>query len=330
PDASLGPYHDIERWSLLQLEPPEHTRIRTLLSREFTPKRVASLEPQMRTIVDDLLDRADPAGFELLSGMAAPFSLLVMCQLLGAPFEDRDRLLDWSHRIVKMYELTTTDDQEQAAVQASAEFTTWTRDLIAARRAQPEDDLISGLCTVETDEGRLSVEEIISTVILLLNAGHEATVNTIGNGFTTLLQHPDQRSRLIEGDVSFRDGVEELFRYDPPLQLFERWVLVDDFEIAGRHIPKGDKIAMLFGSANRDPRKWSDPDVFDIARADPTHVTFGWGLHHCIGAPLARLEVATALERFVRRFPDAELLSEPSRYPTFVIHGYESVDVVLA
>ncbi len=329
PDADLGPYHDIERWSLLQLEPPEHTRIRTLLSREFTPKRVASLEPQMRMIVDDLFERADPGGFELLSELAAPFSLLVMCQLLGAPFEDRDLLLDWSHRIVKMYELTTSHDQERSAVQASTEFTAWTRDLIAARRAHPEDDLISGLCTVETDEGRLSDEEIISTVILLLNAGHEATVNTIGNGFTALLQHPEQRRRLINGDVSFRDAVEELFRYDSPLQLFERWVLVDDFEIAGCHIPKGEKVAMLFGSANRDPRKWDYPDTFDIGRADPTHVTFGWGLHHCIGAPLARLEVATALECFVTRFPEAALKSDPVRHPTFVIHGYEAVDVTL-
>lgn len=329
PDPHLGPYLAIERWSLLQLEPPEHTRIRTLLSREFTPKRVASLEPMMRAIVDDLLDSADPEHFELLSDFAAPFSLLVMCQLLGAPFEDSELLLDWSHRIVKMYELTTTQDQERSAVQASAEFTSWTKDLIAARRAVPRDDLISGLCTVETDEGRLSDEEIISTVILLLNAGHEATVNTIGNGFTALLEHPEQRRRLLDGEVTPRDGVEELFRYDPPLQLFERWVLVDGFEIAGQRIPKGEKIAMLFGSANRDPRKWSDPDTFDIGRADPTHVTFGWGLHHCIGAPLARLEVATALDRFVTRFPSAALTETPARHPTFVIHGYEAVDVAL-
>ena len=329
PDPRLKPYLDVERWSLLQLEPPDHTRIRTLLSREFTPKRVAGLEPRMREIVDALLDTADTDSFELLGGLAAPFSLLAMCELLGAPFEDRNLLLDWSHRIVKMYEITTTPEQERAAVAASEEFTDWTRDLIATRRTTPRDDLISGLCTVATEDGVLSDEEIVSTVILLLNAGHEATVNTIGNGFAALLQHPDQHKRLIDGDVSFRDASEELFRYDSPLQLFERWVLVDDFEVAGHHIPIGEKVAMLFGSANRDPRKWEEPDSFDVGRADPTHVTFGWGLHHCIGAPLARLEVATALERFVTRFPKAELSAGPVRHPTFVIHGYEAVHVTL-
>ncbi len=329
PGPELQPYLDVERWSLLQLEPPDHTRIRTLLSREFTPTRVASLEPRMRQIVDDLFDRGDHASFDLLTDLAQPFSLMVMCELLGAPFDDRHLLLDWSHRIVKMYELGTSPEQTRSAVEASADFVAWTTDLIAKRRSDPHDDLISGLCTVETDDGTLSDAEIISTIILLLNAGHEATVNTIGNGFTALLSHPGEWNRLTEGTVTFKDAVEEIFRYDSPLQLFERWVLVDDFEVAGEHIPLGAKVAMLFGSANRDPRKWDRPDSFDIGRGDPTHITFGWGLHHCIGAPLARLEVATALERLVTRFPNTELLREPVRHPTFVIHGYEAVHVGL-
>lgn len=329
PDPSLQPYLDVERWSLLQLEPPDHTRIRSLLAREFTPKRVASLEPHMREIVDELFDEADPGNFELLTDLAQPFSLLVMCELLGAPFEDRQLLLGWSHAIVKMYELGTTGDQMTAAVDASREFTEWTKDLIARRRREPRDDLVSGLCTVETDDGTLTDDEIISTVILLLNAGHEATVNTLGNGITALLQNPEQWQRLVDGEVTGRDGVEELFRFDSPLQLFERWILVDGFEVAGQSIPRGDKVAMLFGSANRDPRKWKDPDTFDIGRADPTHVTFGWGLHHCIGAPLARLEVATVLEQFARRFPAPSLMSDPVRHKTFVIHGYEAVDIRL-
>jgi cytochrome P450 len=217
-----------------------------------------------------------------------------------------------------------------SAVEASAEFAAWARDLIAARRASPGKDLISGLCTVETADGRLSDDEIVSTVILLLNAGHEATVNTLGNGLTALLEHPDQWQRLTDGEVPFTVAVEELFRFDSPLQLFERWVLVDDYEIAGERIPKGGKIAMLFGSANRDPRKWDDPDTFDISRGDPTHVTFGWGLHHCIGAPLARLEVASVLGELATRHPGAHLVSQPIRHPTFVIHGYESVHMALA
>ncbi len=322
-------FTDLERWSILQLEPPEHTRIRTLLSREFTPKRVAGLQPRMVEIVDDILDAADPDAFELLGDFARPLSLLVMCELLGVPFSDRELLLDWSHRIVKMYELTTTVDQIASAIQASKEFTEWTRELIAKRRTWPTDDLVSALCTAETDEGRLTDDEIISTVVLLLNAGHEATVNTLGNGIVALLVHREQWTRLIEGDIDYRTAPEELFRYDSPLQLFERWVLSDGYEVAGQKIGKGEKIAMLFGSANRDPRKWDQPDVFDIGRGDPTHVSFGFGLHHCIGAPLARLEVATALERLASTFPGAELTTEPARHPTFVIHGYERVDMSL-
>ena len=329
PDPALGPYLDIERWSLLQMEPPDHTRIRSLLSREFTPRRVASLQPRMREIVAGLLDIADSDEIDAIADLAQPFSLRVMCELIGAPFEDQALLLDWSHRIVKMYELDTTPDQMTSAVEASVEFTEWARELIASRRAEPRDDLISGLCTVETDDGTLTTDEIVSTVILLLNAGHEATVNTLGNGLAALLEHRDQWSRLTDSEVPFTTAVEELFRFDSPLQLFERWVLVDDYEIAGTHIPKGHKIAMLFGSANRDPRKWENPDTFDIGRGDPTHVTFGWGLHHCIGAPLARLEVASVLDALATRFPNAHLVSQPLRHRAFVIHGYDAVHIAL-
>lgn len=329
PSPDLTPFLDVERWSLLQLEPPDHTRIRSLLSREFTPRRVGELEPRMREIVHDLLEAVDPDGFDLLSGFAQPFSLLVMCELLGAPFEDRHQLLDWSHRMVKMYELDTSGDQARSAVEAAAEFDAWTRDLIARRRGEPADDLISGLVTVETDDGVLSDEEIVSAVILLLNAGHEATVNTLGNGVTAILEHPDEWSKLTDGSVDTRTAAEEMFRFDSPLQLFERWVLVDDFEVAGQGIPRGHKVAMLFGSANRDPRKWERPDDLDLGRGDPTHVTFGWGIHHCIGAPLARLEIATAMDVLARDHPTMRLLAEPTRHRAFVIHGYERVDVAL-
>lgn len=328
PSPDLRPYLDVERWSLLQLEPPDHTRIRSLLSREFTPKRVAGLRPRMAEIVRTLLAQVDRGGFDLLTEFAQPFSLLVMCDLLGAPFEDRNLLLDWSHRIVKMYELDTTDEQRRSAIEASSEFDAWTRDVIARRRRQGTDDLISGLATVETEDGRLSDDEIVSTVILLLNAGHEATVNTFGNGVTAILEHPAQWRRLVGGEVEPRSVAEEMFRYDSPLQMFERWVLVDDFTVAGTHVPKGNKVGMLFGSANRDPRKWERPDDLDLGRNDATHVTFGWGIHHCIGAPLARLEVATAMELLAAAFPTLELAAPPVRHRTFVIHGYERVDLV--
>lgn len=249
---------------------------------------------------------------------------------VGRTLADHDKLLDWSHRIVKMYELKRTQEQEQAAVEASREFRDWTLDLIAARRYEPTDDLISGPANAESEEGALTAAEIVSTVILLLNAGHEATVNTLGNGITALVDHRAQWERLLNQEVDSRTAVEELFRFDSPLQLFERWVLVDGFEVAGRSIPKGDQVAVLFGAANRDPRKWEQPDTFDVGRGDTTHVTFGSGIHHCIGAPLARLEVAVALNALVRRFPNIELRERPARHDAFVIHGYRSVPVSLA
>jgi len=289
PTADHKPFTDLERWSLLQLEPPEHTRIRGLLAKEFTPSRITSLAPRMPNIVDGLIDRADPSSFELLSDLAQPFSVLVMCDLLGAPFEDMDLLLAWSHAIVKMYELDTTETQEREAIQASAEFSQWAIDLIAERRAHMKDDLISGLCAAEVDGERLTDSEIISTVVLLLNAGHEATVNTLGNGIVSILQNPSEMATLTSGEVDPTTAAEELFRFDSPLQLFERWVLAEQYEVAGVTLPRGSKVAMLLGSANRDPLKWENPDVLDLSRGDPTHTAFGAGLHHCIGAGLARL-----------------------------------------
>ncbi|MCB1246683.1 MAG: cytochrome P450 [Acidimicrobiia bacterium] len=329
PPQTWGPYLDIERWSLLMLEPPDHTRIRGLISREFTPRRVRDLVPRMEAIANELLDVADPTTFDLLADFAQPYSIRIMCEMLGAPFDDHQLLLDWSHSIVKMYELDRTTEQERRAVEASLAFMAWTLDLIAQRRRTPTDDLISGLANATGDDGALTDAEIVSTVILLLNAGHEATVNTLGNGITALVDHPDQLARLVSGEVAPKTAVEELFRYDAPLMLFERWVLEDGFEVAGTAIPKGEQVAVLFGAANRDPRKWDRPDVFDVGRGDPTHVTFGSGIHHCIGAPLARLEVAVALDALVSRFPDMYLRERPVRHHAFVIHGYRSVSLTL-
>lgn len=327
--AQQSAFADLERWSMLQLEPPEHTRIRRLLAHEFTPRRVSALAPHMDNIVERLLDDADPTSFELLSDLAQPFSLLVMCELLGAPYEDQELLLGWSHAIVKMYELDTTEAQALAAERASADFSEWTLDLISQRRAEPKDDLISGLCRSEAGGEALSDAEIVSTVVLLLNAGHEASVNTLGNGITALLRAPSEMAKLQSGEVEWLAASEELFRFDSPLQLFERWVLADHYEVAGMTLPRGSKIAVLLGSANRDPRKWDRPDTFDITRGDTSHVAFGRGIHHCIGAGLARLEVSTVLNRLVTRFPNMQLTSDPIRNQAFVIHGYKSVNLTL-
>lgn len=324
------PYLEVESWSLLMLEPPDHTRIRRLVAKEFTPKRIAALRPAIIAHAHRFLDEAVSAGsFDLLTGYAQPFSVHVIAELLGVPTTEWKRLLDWSHRIVKMYELDTTEEEARDAVAASVDFVAWTRDLVAERRRHPGEDLVSALCLAETEEGRLGDDEIVSTVILLLNAGHEATVNTMGNGTVALMRHRDQWRRLVDGDVPASVAIEELIRWDPPLQLFERWVLEDAVEYGGAEIPRGEKLAMLFGAANRDPRHFPDPGRFDVGRNDASHVTFGGGTHFCLGAPLARLELAVALEALVARCPGLELAVQPERNPTFVIHGYRRVDVVV-
>ena len=323
-----GPYYEVERHSLLMLEPPEHTRLRALVNRAFTPRRVRDLRTPVTSIADALLESLrDRSTFDLLGDYAQPYSVRVIATLLGAPVDDADLLLDWSHAIVKMYELHTTRRQARAAIDASREFSEWVGRLIASRRADPQDDLITALCFAETAEGRLSDAEITSTVILLLNAGHEATVNTMGNGIVAAMHDGDAWRQLVNRDVTPAVAIEEMMRFDPPLQLFERYVLTDGVEIAGTPIPPGDKVAVLFGSANRDPRRFEAPDEFRINRGDPDHITFGAGVHFCLGAPLARLELDIAVDRLTATFPNAALASEPHREDGFVIRGYRTVEL---
>jgi cytochrome P450 len=229
-----------------------------------------------------------------------------------------------------MYELDTTEEQAIAANAAAAAFRDYVVELIGERRRSPQDDLVSALVEARVDGGRLSEAEIVSTVIVLLNAGHEATVNTLGNGVHALMHHREQWQRLVDGSVPAAAAIEELIRYDPPLQLFERWVLEEGVEIAGVPIPRGEKIALLFGAANRDPRVFPEPDVFDVGRANAAeHIGFGGGIHVCIGAPLARIELEASLRALVERCPSLELAEEPRRIPAFVIWGLERVDVAL-
>jgi len=331
-DDSWPSWRESERWSLLNLEPPDHTRLRRLVSAVFTARSVAALRPAIEQISRrTLVDAIDAAGgengaFDLIADYAQPYSVGVICALLGVPAQDGPRLLDWSHAIVKMYELHTAVEQQIAAEQAAEEFVGYTRDLIAARRRDRQDDLISELTAVADQGDRLTDDEIISTVIVLLNAGHEATVNTIGNGMRALLTHPAQWQRVISGEVDPGTAVEEMIRWDGPLQMFERWVLAD-VEIAGRPLRVGDRIGMLFGSANRDPARFSGADEFDIGRGDSTHIGFGGGMHFCIGAPLARLEIAVSLAQLRQFVPQLGLAQQPSYQPFFVIRGLTGLRV---
>jgi cytochrome P450 len=330
-DPRWQAFWDSERWSLLWLEPPDHTRIRKLVAAAFTPRSVEAMrvpaEELARTQLEPFLDSG---RMDLLYDFAQPFSIAVICRWLGVPLDRHRDLLAWSHAMVKMYEFDTTEEQAVAADQAAADFQEYVLELIAERRRSPREDLVSGLVQARVDGGRLSDAEVVSTVIVLLNAGHEATVNTLGNGIRALMQHRDQWERLVNGTVPAAAALEELIRFDPPLQLFERWVLEDGVEVAGATIPRGTKIALLFGAANRDPRVFADPDRFDVARANAAeHIGFGGGIHVCIGAPLARVELEASLRALVERCPGIELAEEPRRTPAFVIWGLERVDVKL-
>jgi cytochrome P450 len=330
-DPRWQAFWDVERWSLLWLEPPEHTRLRKLVAAAFTPRSVEAMREPATRLADELLQPLVERGhMDLLYDFAQPYSIALICQWLGVPVDNQRDLLDWSHAMVKMYELETTGDQAVAANAAAEAFREYVLELIAERRRSPRDDLVSGLVQVRVDGERLADSEIVSTVIVLLNAGHEATVNTLGNGVRALMRHRGQWQRLLDGSVSPSVAIEELLRYDPPLQLFERWVLEEGFEVAGAAIPRGEKVALLFGAANRDPRAFSSPETFDVGRPDAAeHISFGGGIHVCIGAPLARIELEAALGALVRRCPRLELAAEPRRNPAFVIWGLESLQLAV-
>lgn len=322
PDPRWSRFHEHEQWSLLCLEPPDHTRIRRLITKVFTPRAVLALRPQLEETAAELLDRcAEAREFDLLRDYAQPFSVAVICGMLGVPVADTRRLLDWSHAIVKMYELSTAEEQKRAADRAAGEFIEYTRALIARARAHPDGGLVSQLVRVEDEGARLTEAEITSTVMVLLEAGHEATVNTLGNGMRAFMFHPGEWRRVTSGDVDARTAIEEMLRWDAPLQLFERWVLEDGVSIAGQPLRVGEEVAMLFGSANRDPRRFEEPDRFDAGRGDAGHIGFGGGTHFCIGAPLARLELEVSLAALATRLPSLQLAAEPSYHPTFVLHG---------
>ena len=324
-------FWDTERWSLLWLEPPDHTRIRRLVAAAFTPRSVEGLRAPATQLARELLEpHAERGRMELLRDYAQPYSIGVICRMLGVPTDRGSDLLDWSHAMVKMYEFDTTDAQASAATDAAGEFRGYVLDLIERRRREPRDDMVTALVEARVDGGRLTEAEIVSTIIVLLNAGHEATVNTLGNGIRALLRHREEWDRLVAGEVTPALAVEELIRWDPPLQLFERWVLEDGVEIAGRPVPKGEKLALLFGSANRDPRVFPDPECLDIERGNAAeHIGFGGGIHVCIGAPLARIELEASLRTLVEHAPRLELAAEPRRNPAFVIWGLEAVHLEL-
>jgi cytochrome P450 len=325
----------IHRNAILEMEPPDHTRLRRLISAAFARGHVERLRPWVEELagrlVDGLVERsAGGAPVDFLSGMAEELPVAVIAELLGVPDVDRPLLRPWSNAIVKMYEYGRTTEIEAAAERAADEFVAYLRGLAAERRRSPGDDLLSHLVSVRDSEGdRLSEDELVTTCILLLNAGHEATVNVSGNGLLALLEHPDQLQRLRDDGGLLPTAIEELMRFDSPLQLFER-TATEDVGIGGIVVERGQKIAALLGSANRDPAAFDEPDRLDVGRSDNPQISFGAGVHFCIGAPLARVELQATFGALLDRTSSLELGGEPVRRPQFVIRGLQDLPVVLA
>jgi unspecific monooxygenase len=322
-----GEFWKLIRDGILDMEPPDHTRVRRLVAKAFSPRMVQSLRERIQAMTEGLADRlSDEKEADLIATVAEPLPVNVIAELLGIPVGDRHHLRPWSADICRMYELDPTDEDARVASRAAVEFSSYLRDLIRERRASPTRDLIGELVQVVDQGDRLTEDEMIGTCVLLLNAGHEATVNVTGNGWWALFRNPEELKRLRDDPSLVRTAIEELMRFDTPLQMFERWVL-EDVELFGLKVPKGQELALLFGSANRDPAVFDRPDELDVGRHPNPHMSFGAGIHFCIGAPLARVELEASFATILRRFPGMELVEEPEWKPGYIIRGLKELRV---
>jgi len=325
PPAWQDPFHDSLRVQLIDMEPPDHTRLRRLVSTAFTPRTVEGLRPRVTELVDDLVASARARGeFDLLADIIERLPVAVIAELLGIPEADRPLLRPWSADMTLMFELARSEGDERRAVRATVEFSDYVRGIVRERRASPRADLLSELARVSEAGDRLSEDELIATAILLLNAGHEASVNGAANAWLTLFRHPDALAALRAGPGLVPTAVEELLRYDTPAPMFERWVL-EDIELHGVTIPRGQELALLFASANRDGAGFADPDGLVLDRSPNPHLSFGAGIHYCLGAPLARLELAILFRAILEQMPTLELVAEPVWKPRFVLRGLQAL-----
>jgi unspecific monooxygenase len=316
-----------EKYSLLALEPPAHSRLRNLVNRAFVSRNVEQLRPRIERLANEIIDgfEAD-GGTELIRAFAAPIPAVVIAEMIGLPAEMAPQLLNWSNRMVQMYMYGVTRDTELDANQASEDFMAYLRDVIAERKRAPKEDLLTHMLTSEIDGKKLSEEEVVSTAILLLNAGHEATVHTTGNGVKTILESGIDPARLFADDTQTAATVEECLRYDAPLHMFTRYAL-SDLDYEGMAFRKGEVIGLMLGAANRDPVRFKEADRFDPFRTDGQNVSFGAGIHFCIGAPLARIELQVAMATLFRRLPGLKLAGEPRYNNVYHFHGLERLDV---
>jgi cytochrome P450 len=332
PAEMFPAFNLLHRTSILESEPPTHTRLRRLVAGAFGRGHVERLRPWVtgmanQLVADLVAELRAGRPTDLIAAVAEPLPVEVIAELLGVPQADRKLLRPWSNAIVKMYEYGLGTDLQVAAEAAAREFVAYLRELVAERRLRPGDsDLISDLVAAADGADRLSQDEIVGTCVLLLMAGHEATVNVIGNGVNALAHRPQEWRRLVDDPALVVPGAEEMTRFDSSLQLFERTATAD-LDLAGTPIKAGQKVAALLGAANRDPAVFADPDRFDAGRAVNSHLGFGAGIHFCLGAPLARIEVQSVVGALAAQLPELNLNAEPVRRPEFVIRGLTALEL---
>ena len=323
----LEPFDALERHSMLELEPPQHTRLRNLVNRAFVSRRIEKLKPQIESLAHARIDDfALNRSADLVAEFAEPIPVAVIADLLGVPREMGAELVGWSHAMVAIYQFGVTRAVEERAAEAARAFAAYVRGFARARRQDLGDDLVSQLLIAESDGGKLSEDELVATVVLLLNAGHEATVQAIGNGVKIMLERQVDARQAFASESATEATVEELLRHDPPLHLFARYAL-EEVEFAGVRLRKGEKIGLLLGAANRDPERFTEPDAFKPGRTPNPHVSFGAGIHFCVGAPLARLELAVALPILFGRLPSLRLADRPRYRDSFHFHGLGALKV---
>jgi cytochrome P450 len=323
----------MESKPMLFLDPPDHTRLRSLVSKAFTPKAVEAMRPHIADLVDDLLDAAATKGeIDVVEDLAFPLPVIVIAEMLGVPVEDRDQLKPWSRDMARTIDPIVTEETLQTAAMSAMQFVNYLNGLIDERRRHPGDDLLSALIAAEEAGEKLSHEELLVNTILLFIAGHETTQNLICNGLLALLRHPDQLDALRQhaGDAAFvKNAVEEMLRYDGPVQLTGRHLTADVALPSGPTIPGATTTVILLAGANRDPAMFDDPERFDVTRANANrHIGFGQGVHFCLGAPLARVEAQVAIPALLRRFAKLELMvDEPEYRENFTLRGLASLPV---
>jgi cytochrome P450 len=315
-------------WMLMK-DPPDHTRLRTIVAKAFTPRVAEGMRPRIQAIVDSLLDKMQTAGtMDIIADFAYPLPTMVICEMMGVPVKDQEEFKVWTRDLARSLDPIITPEILEAANQATVAFYAYFRELIAKRRQDLQNDLLSGLIAAEEQGDRLNEEELVATAVLLLGAGHETTMNLIGNGTLALLRYPSELARL-KADLSLvSSAVEEFLRYDGSVQMTARTALVD-VELGQKTIPKGQQAIILLGAANRDPEVFPDPDRLDITRKDNKHIVFSYGIHHCLGAPLARVEAQVAFATLLRRMPKLRLATENLEWrETVTLRGLKALPVV--